>query len=146
MKTIKMYCVVYMLCLFVFVPSAAAQTYVTIEVQPTAINPGKNGLITVAIITDTEFDATTIDPLTVLFGPEGATEQHGTGHIEDANNDGFDDLVLHFKAKKTGIECGDSLVVLQGETFWGEIIEGNADIITVGKKCRKIYRARRNKQ
>jgi len=88
----------------------------------------------VAILTTETFDATTVDPLSVRFGPKEAREAHGKGHIEDVNGDGDVDLVLHFHIQETGIRCGDTLASLTGETFAGQAIEGFDSIKTVG--CR----------
>jgi len=103
---------------------------------PNSINPRSNGVIPVAILTTPTFDATTVDPLTVRFGPNGAVEAHGRGHIEDADRDGDLDLVLHFRTQDTGIVCGDTSASLTGETFSGQAIEGSDSIRTVGCKCK----------
>ena len=85
-----------------------------------------------AILTTRDFDATTVDPLSVEFGPDGAFEAHGRGHIEDANRDGKKDLVLHFRTQETGIRCGDTSASLTGATFDGDPIQGSDSIKTVG--------------
>jgi hypothetical protein len=103
--------------------------------SPNSINPKSKGVIPVAILTTDIFDATTVDPLSVRFGPKGATEAHNKGHIEDVNHDGEADLVLHFKTQATGIKCGDMSAALTGETFDGDPIEGSDAIKTVG--CNK---------
>ena len=59
-------------------------------------------------------------------------EAHGRGHIEDADGDGDLDLVLHFRTRETGIQCGDTAVSLMGETFDGQLITGTDAINTVG--------------
>jgi WD40 repeat protein len=93
--------------------------------DPNGINLKSKGVIPVAILTTDDFDATTVNPLSVEFGPGGATEAHGKEHIEDVDIDGDLDLLLHFRTQETGIECGDSEAVLTGETFDGQtIIEG----------------------
>jgi hypothetical protein len=102
---------------------------------PNRINPTSNGVIAVAILTTNTFDATTVDPSSVEFGPSGATEAHGKGHIEDVNQDGEPDLVLHFRTQETGIQCGDTSASLTGKTVDGEPIEGSDAIKTVG--CNK---------
>ncbi len=102
--------------------------------DPNSINLKSKGVITVAILTTEDFDATTIDPLSVEFGPDGAEAAHGDGHnIVDADDDGDLDLVLHFLTQETGIECGDTEAGLTGETFDGQAIEGFDSINIV--KC-----------
>ncbi|MFN8494661.1 MAG: choice-of-anchor tandem repeat NxxGxxAF-containing protein [Caldilineaceae bacterium] len=111
---------------------------VTIDIQPgeapASLNPRSRGVIPVAILTTATFDATTTDPLSVKFGPHGATEAHGRGHVEDADGDGDLDLVLHFRMQDTGIQCGDTSASLIGKTFSGQAIRGADSIVTVG--CR----------
>lgn len=105
---------------------------------PNSINPKSRGVIRVAILTTDTFDATTIDPLSVRFGPDGAKETHNKGHIEDANHDGDPDLVLHFKTQATGITCGDTSASLTGETFDGDPIQGSDAIKIVGCKKERV--------
>jgi hypothetical protein len=101
---------------------------------PNSINPRSKGVIPVAILTTDTFDATTVDPLSVKFGPDGATEAHGRGHRQDVNRDGKKDLVLHFRTQDTGIVCGDTSASLTGKTFSGQAIKGSDWIRTVGCK------------
>ena len=109
---------------------------VTIDIKPdsdpNSINPGSKGVIPVAILTTNGFDATTVDPLSVRFGPNDAVETHGKGHIEDVDGDGDDDMVFHFRTQDTGIQCGDTTAVLNGQTSAGTPIEGSGPIQTVG--------------
>ncbi len=111
---------------------------VIIDIKPgsdsNSINPKNKGVIPVAILTTSTFDATTVDPLSVKFGPNGATEAHGRGHIEDVNHDGRLDLVLHFDTQETGIQCGDTSASLTGKTIGGQAIAGFDLIRTVGCK------------
>ena len=107
---------------------------VDVDIKPGSntnpINLKSNGNIPVAILTTSTFDASSIDPLSVQFGPDGAFEVHAKGHIEDVNGDGLNDMVLHFKTKDTGIEVGDTEACLTGSTLAGDDIEG-CDSITV---------------
>lgn len=113
-------------------------TQVSIDIKPgsfpNSINPKSKGVIPVAILTTDTFDATTVDPLSVKFGPNGATEAHGRGHTEDVNGDGKLDMVLHFNTQKTGIQCGDTSASLTGKTVEDQDIEGSDSIQTVGCK------------
>ncbi len=116
----------------------APLTAVDIDIKPgsdpNAISPANIGLIPVAVLTTDTFDALTISPSSVQFGPDGATIAHGSGHLEDVDNDGDVDLVLHFGTQETGIQCGDTEASLTGETFDGQAIQGSDSVVTVG--CR----------
>lgn len=101
---------------------------------PNSINPKSKGVIPVAILTTDAFDATTVDPLSIAFGPHRALEAHRRGHIEDVDGDGDLDLALHFRTQETGIQCGFTSAFLTGETFDGQAIEGADSIETVGCK------------
>jgi hypothetical protein len=99
---------------------------------PNYINLKSKGVTPVAILTNNIFDATTVDPMSVEFGPNGAKEIHSKGHIEDADGDGDLDMVLHFNTKETGIQCGDTKVDLPAKTTSGQDIAGTDAILTVG--------------
>ena len=111
-------------------------TQVSIDIKPgsfpNSVMPSSNGVIPVVILTTDDFDATTVVPLSVEFGPLGATESHGRGHIEDVDSDGDLDLVLHFRTQATGIQCGDASASLVGSTFDGQVIKGLDSINTAG--------------
>lgn len=82
---------------------------VDIEIKPTdnpnSVNPGSKGMLPVAVLSSASFDATQIDPATLLLGDETdpdtpvAVRNNGTFYasIEDVNNDGLPDLMLHFR-------------------------------------------------
>src|SRR5262245_60532019 len=94
---------------------------VAIDIKPATprngINPKSHGVVRVAILSSDDFDATTVDPASVRFGPEGAVEVGGKTRFKDVNEDGRDDLILRFKIKETGIQCGDTSAPLTGHTF-----------------------------
>jgi uncharacterized repeat protein (TIGR01451 family) len=114
---------------------------VTINIKPgsdpNSINPLGSGEVPLAILTTSAgeyglphpFDATTVDPLSVRFGPSdlvwtgsgGAFEAHDRGHIEDSREldeitrDGDADMVLHFNVQETGISAGTTEACVKGE-------------------------------
>ncbi len=102
--------------------------------DPNSVNPRSKGVIPVAILTTEDFDATTVDPGLVRFGPGDATEKHGVGHVEDVDNDGDSDVVYHFATQDTGIQCGDTTATLTGATFGGQPVMGSDSIVTRGCK------------
>lgn len=115
-------------------------TTVQIAIHPgsfpnaSSINPKSKGVIPVAILSTNTFDATTVDPASLKFGPSGAGETHGRAHKDDVNRDGKADIVVHFRTQDTGIVCGITNVSLTGITFSGQAIKGSASIRTVGCK------------
>lgn len=114
---------------------------VDIDIEPGSdINPVNckklNGVIPVAILTTDCFDACEVDHTTVRFGPCGASENHFNKHgmirhEQDVDFDGDIDLVFHFLAAETGIECGDCGASLSGYTFSGDYFEACDRITTV---------------
>jgi hypothetical protein len=103
---------------------------------PNVINLKSNGVIPVAILTTKNFDATTVDPLSVLFGPNGATEVHERGHEEDVDGDGDVDLMLHFATQETGIQPGATSASLIGKTYSGQDFEGSDEIVILGRSAK----------
>src|SRR5205823_4877796 len=99
---------------------------VNIDIKPGAdpapINLKSNGVTPVAILSSGAFDATTVDPTSVKFGPSGATSTQNSS--EDVNGDGKPDLVLHFPTQQTGIKNGDTQACLTGKTNSGVAIKG----------------------
>lgn len=118
--------------------SNAAPLRMTIDISPGSdtnpINLASHGNVAVAILSTASFDATRIDPLSLRFGPGGATESHGRGHFEDVNRDGLVDLVVHFSVPDIGFSCFDTDLTLVGETYEGTSFIGT-DSVTV-KGCR----------
>jgi len=91
-------------------------------------------VISVWILSAPGFDALTVDPATVTFGPMGAWS---AGRSGDANDDGLMDLGFKFRTRETGIQCGDTSVTLEGATYDGLLIEGSRAIKTPGCKGKK---------
>ena len=87
-----------------------------------------------------DFDATTVDPFTVRFGPDEAGKAHPRqplGHIEDVDGDGDLDLLLHFSTAATGLACGDTEAILTGKILGSEeVIAGTGSVRIV--PCRVI--------
>lgn len=113
---------------------------VSVDIQPgvssSAINIAKIGVVPVAILTTSTFDARTIDPSSVCFGDDGTpaqrdcTESHGGGHLLDVDKDKDLDLLLHYEALQTGIDRGDTKACLTGRTTGGISVYG-CDTISV---------------
>jgi len=105
---------------------------ITIEIDikpgsdPNSINPNSKGVIPVAILTTGDFDATTVDLDTVLFGPSEAAPVHCV--FVGVDNDGDTDMLLHFRTQETGIGEGDTEATLTGKTIDGTDIIGTDSV------------------
>lgn len=114
--------------------AASAVIEVDIDIKPkrfpNVVQVGGRANIEVAILTTSAFDATTVDPLSVKFGPAGARELHNKGHFTDVNGDGDVDMVLHFSTQASGIALGDTRACLTGQTTGGVSFRGCDSILT----------------
>jgi len=101
---------------------------------PNSINLGSNGVVPVAILSSTDFDATTVDPETVALAGAGVAIR-GKGALasqKDVNGDGLIDLEL--KVETENLDPGtfqDGSAILAGATYAGQQIEGSDSIIIV---------------
>jgi hypothetical protein len=102
--------------------------------DPNCINNNGHGAIPVAILSTEFFDATQVDTATVSLDGQ-AVRVVGKGntqaHIEDANGDGVDDLVLQIEDEDGTYEEGVADAKLTAQTFDGISIVGTDTICIV---------------
>lgn len=123
---------------FAIACGTSGPTQVDIDIKPGSdpnsinCNP-MEGTISVAILTTADFNALDVDHTTVTL--EGAVETHvdrnsyePRRHEEDVDGDGDTDLVLHFVAAETTLDCSSVEATLTGETFGGAAIEGTDSV------------------
>jgi len=96
-------------------------------IYPNSINLGSNGNVPVAILSDENFDASTVDPLSVrLAGAEVRIKGKGDpqANIEDVDGDGLIDIVVHVDTKALELSAEDTEAILTGETYDGIKFQG----------------------
>lgn len=116
---------------------------VTVDVRQASVNLGANGMLPVAVLSSATFDATTLNPATVVLGNGSGTDtpvakrKNGRYYtsVEDANGDGRADLVLQFDIP-TLVSNGDLTLGSTSLTLRGILANGcsnvsGTDVITV---------------
>ena len=98
---------------------------------PNTINLGSQGTVPVAILSSSTFDATKIDPLSVMMA-SASVKLKGQGTpmsaFEDVNGDGLRDLVVHVTTQALQLSQADTKTVLTGRTVDGLAIRGTDSI------------------
>jgi len=99
--------------------------------DPNSINLKSKGVVPVAVLTTDDFDASTVDPDTVLFAD--AAPLRWTQ--EDVDGDGDMDLLFHFKTQELALDEDSTEATLTGDTTDGKHIRGTdtVNIVTKGK-------------
>ncbi len=100
----------------------AIEVYIDIKPDSSTnpINRKSKGNTPVAILSDPDFNAEDVDISTVIFAGAYVYKEE----LEDIDEDGLLDLILHFKTQELDLEMDDTEVCLNGETFGGKIVEG----------------------
>jgi hypothetical protein len=88
---------------------------------PNSINLGSKGVVPVAILTTDDFDAATVDPVTVLFADASPLRWAW----EDVDYDGDMDLLFQFKTQELNLDESSTEAMLTGSTFDGLQVEGS---------------------
>ncbi|MEN8131065.1 MAG: PKD domain-containing protein [Pseudomonadota bacterium] len=111
---------------------------VDIDIKPgsdtNSINISSAGVIPVAILSSTEFDATTVAPESVSLTGARVKMVGKAGkylcHVEDVNSDTLDDLLCQVYTEHFMMEIGQTIAVLEAETFDGVSIRGQ-DVVRI---------------
>jgi len=111
----------------------------TIEVEidikpgsdPNSINLKSKGVVPVAVLTTDDFDASNVDPETVVFA--GASPMRWT--MEDVDGDDDDDMLFHFKTQELNLTEDSTEATLTGEAYIGQPVKGTdtVNIVPRGK-------------
>jgi len=102
--------------------------------MPNRIDLRTSQRIRATILTTNRFDASGVAVGSVQFGRSGTEAVPLRSRLVDVDEDGDLDLLLVFDTTATGIQCGDTSVLLSGTTADGQPIRGSHFVRTVG--CR----------
>jgi hypothetical protein len=97
---------------------------VPIDIDPSdsnnTIDLKKGGTVSVAILSTATFDATTVDPGSVVFGEAAPSRSR----VTDVNRDTRKDLLLEFAIRDLTLPAGPGDATLTGTTYDGMAIQG----------------------
>jgi hypothetical protein len=112
--------------------------YISIDIKPgdypNTINPLSKGKVPVAILTTEDFDASEVDPDSIVF----LEASPNMWSMDDVDTDGDIDLLLHFNTQELNFdllidEGGEyPYAYLTGETISGDLIQGKDTVRLVG--------------
>ena len=112
--------------------SAPQPIRVNIDVKPgdnrTTIEPDREGLMPVAVLSSAQFDASTIDPRTIRVGPTGTEAEPFRSMSDDVNRDGRTDLLVLVRVQEMRAKCGDKMIRLTAKTKAGADVEGSEEV------------------
>ncbi len=110
-----------------------------IDIRPgseeNVVNPGSNGVLPVAVLSDALFDATTIDPASVKLAGAGVRVRANGSPMafrQDVNGDGRADFVLHVESSELKLAPGDTIAKLTGMAPGNTTVRGSDHVRVVG--------------
>jgi hypothetical protein len=116
--------------------AAAQPVRVTIDVkpgdEPTMIEPNREGMLPVVVLSSPTFEASTIDRASITLGPTGTEATPVRSMVEDANKDGRQDVMVLVRVQDLALKCGDTVIQLKASTTAGVAVEGSEKIVTEG--------------
>jgi hypothetical protein len=111
---------------------------VTVDVKPgdtpTTLEPKREGMVPIAILSTKQFDATQVDTATVRAGAKGTEAALFRSAMEDVNGDRLTDVMLLFRVQEMGLDCSGKSVTLKGKTKDGKEFEGTEKVEMVACK------------
>jgi hypothetical protein len=123
---------------------------INIDIRPGSdsnpIRPYGRGNLPVAILGSETFDAMDVYVATLALGPDAAAPSHDLtkpglfeDHLRDVNDDGFTDLVSHYRTQETGISPDDAEACITGDRLDGTPFEGCDAIraVVTGREIRR---------
>lgn len=127
---------VFMVVAWTMSPAAQPPLKVTIDVKPgdekVTLEPEREGMVPILIVTTPQFDAFTVDPDTVRIGPTGTETGIFRSMLEDVDKDGDIDRMVLVRVRDMQLKCGNKLIRVTGRTVDGRLFEGADAVGTEG--------------
>ena len=109
---------------------------VTIDVKPgdekVTIEPEREGMVPILLVSTPQFDAATADPDTIRAGAEGTEASIFRSMLEDVDKDGDVDRMLLVRVRDMRLKCGNKIIKVTGKTTDGRSFEGSDAVTTEG--------------
>ena len=115
---------------------SSAPVRVTVDVKPgdtpTTLEPKRQGMVPIAILSTKDFDAAQIDIDTARAGATGVEATAFKHMLEDVDRDKDVDLLMLFRVADLGLTCQSKGVTVKAKTDKGQSIEGTETVTMVG--------------
>jgi hypothetical protein len=109
---------------------------VTVDVKPgderVTIEPEREGMVPILLVTTPQFDAAKADPDSIRIGPEGTEALIFRSMLEDVDKDGDVDRMLLVRVRDMRIKCGNKIIKVTGKTMDGRAFEASDTVATEG--------------
>jgi|RhiMethySRZTD1v2_1073278.scaffolds.fasta_scaffold1524752_1 hypothetical protein len=137
----KSTCITLALLSGLFVNHIAAQKpgavlRVSIDVKPgdnpTSLEPKREGMVPIAVLSSKEFDATAVDLTSIRAGATGTEGSMFRSMKEDVDHDGDVDLIILFRVADLALTCNAKAVTVKGKTAQGRDFEGTETVTMSG--------------
>ena len=113
--------------------------HIEIDIKPCSllnnINLKSKGKVVVAILTTDDFDASTVNPVTVEFAGASPVKWQ----FQDVDYDGDMDMLLHFNTQELELTEDSTEATLTGETLDYQLIQGTDSVRIVPLRNRAHY-------
>ena len=109
---------------------------VTIDVKPgdnpTSLEPKREGMVPIAVLSSKEFDATGVDLTSLRAGATGTEGSMFRSMKEDVDHDGDVDLIILFRVADLALTCNAKGITVKGKTAQGRDFEGTEAVTMSG--------------
>lgn len=109
---------------------------VSIDVKPgdtpTSLEPKREGMVPIAVLSSKEFDATGVDLTSIRAGATGTEGSMFRSMKEDVDHDGDVDLIILFRVADLALTCNAKAITVKGKTAQGRDFEGTETVTMSG--------------